>query len=172
MPRSTKTYGLLQPLLGWVFIFFPVLIWAGNPPAGNISFTNAAVLSIANRVEVRRFGSQVWDPAYVQPTNQILHPGDRLRTGPNSRALLRLSNLTDFSVGENTQLEMPREATPRRAVGIFRGIGYFFHRDKPDEFQVDTPTVPAAVEPTTPAVENPAGGVLAPPADPLAPTAS
>src|SRR5688572_12003173 len=110
--------------------------------------TNAVVLSIEHKVEVARFGSQVWDPAYVQPTNQLLYSGDRLRTGIDSRALLRLSNLTDFPVGELTHVEIPREQKERATLRLLKGILYFFHRDRPGEFQVDTPTVSAVVRGT------------------------
>ncbi len=120
------------------------------PPEG---LTNATVLAVANVVEVKRYGAQVWDRAYVQPVNQVLNPGDRLRTGRDSRALLRLSNLTDFPVGELTQLEVPREKEERAAIRLIKGIIYFFHRDHPHEFQVDTPTVSAVVRGTEFAVE-------------------
>jgi len=103
------------------------------------------VLSVANQVEVLRRDAHDWDRAYAQ---QVLKGGDRLRTGRNSRALLRLSNLTDFPVGELTELEIPKEQSQNAAVRLLRGIIYFFHRDRPGEFQVDTPTVSAVVRGT------------------------
>ena len=148
MWRVAKCRGLFLSFCGWGLLYQPTGCQAAPSHADSLTFTNALVLSIANRVEVRRHGSEAWDPAYVQPTHQVLNPGDRLRTGANSRALLRLSNLTDFPVGELTQLEVSVEERPRITVRVLRGLIYFFHRDKPDEFQVDTPTVSGVVRGT------------------------
>src|SRR5580765_7524674 len=111
-------------------------------------FTNAMVLTVQNKVEVARRGAETWDPAYVTPTNQVLYPGDRLRTGLESRALLRLSDRTDFPLGELTQVELAAAQQERTVVKLLRGLLYFFHRDRPGEFQVDTPTVSAVVRGT------------------------
>src|SRR5437867_819711 len=55
------------------------------------------------KVEIARAGSAAWDPAYV---NEILMPGDRGRTGPRSRALLRMSDLSVLRVKERSQFEI------------------------------------------------------------------
>src|SRR5262245_28352892 len=152
MHRSARLHGWLT-LLAWAGLLSPGQNWAAPSAAANTAFTNAVVLSFANQVEVRRYGSTTWDQASVRSPYHLLNPGDRLRTGKNSRALLRLSNLTDFPVGELTQLEIPVQATPRRTVRLLRGVLYFFHRDQPGEFQVDTPTVSAVVRGTEFTVE-------------------
>ncbi len=152
MHRRANLLALL-PFLGWVWLCSASPGWSAPPAAPDTRFTNAVVLSIANQVEFRSYGSQDWHPAYVQPSHLLLKPGDRLRTGPNSRALLRLSNLTDFPVGELTTLEIPRAESPRGIVRLLKGILYFFHRDKPGEFRVDTPTVSAVVRGTEFTVE-------------------
>ena len=115
-------------------------------PASKQSRPPVVVLEIENTLEVRRSGAAVWDPGR---TNQILLPGDRLRTGERSRAVLRLSNLTLIRIGELSVLEVPEpEPTERIGLNIFKGIFYFFHRDKPGDFQIRTPTVSATVRGT------------------------
>jgi Flp pilus assembly protein TadD len=147
MPSHAATIRSSTTLLRWLALAC-LLAVRGTLSAGTAPITNAVVLAIANQVEVRRYGSEVWDPAYIQPTNQMLNPGDRLRTGRNSRALVRLSSLTDFPVGQLTQLEIPRLGSERVVVRLLKGVIYFFHRDRPGEFQVDTPTVSAVVRGT------------------------
>src|SRR5881296_3528375 len=83
-----------QTLLG-VLCLWVIALSGASAQFPKSGFSNAVVLAVQNRVEVARRGAEVWDPAYVAPTNQVLFPGDRLRTGQDSRALLRLSNLTD-----------------------------------------------------------------------------
>src|SRR3712207_3843441 len=92
--------------------------------------TNATVLAVKGTVQVARYRASVWDPAYVQPANQVVNSGDRLRTGKDSWTLLRLSSLTDFPVGELTQLEFPFAQSERAWVRVVRGVLYFFHRDR------------------------------------------
>ncbi len=115
-----------------------------NPPT-TPSATNV-VVEIENRVEVLRAGARVWD---LSTTNQVLYPGDQLRTGERSRAVLRLSNLTLMRVGELSTLQIPEpEATGGAHLNILKGVYYFFHRDKPGRFQIHTPTVSAVVRGT------------------------
>ena len=67
--------------------------WAASPRS--LAVTNAAVLAIANHVEVARYGSQAWDPAYVQPRNQVLDPGDRARPHRHTFAAIRFATRAD-----------------------------------------------------------------------------
>ena len=103
------------------------------------------VLEIEGQVETSRLGSTVWDPAY---TNQVLNPGDRLRTLERSRAVVRLSPLTTLRADELTLLRIPGEPKKRGAMSLLRGVIYFFHRDKSEEFPVQTPTLWAVIRGT------------------------
>jgi len=98
-------------------------------------------------VEVSPAGATAWMPAQ---TNQILHVGDRLRTGKNSRATLQLSTLSVLRVYELTTLEIqPPEQPGRRAVlDLESGAAYFFNRDKPSETQFRTPSASGAIRGT------------------------
>jgi hypothetical protein len=63
MHRDAKVQILLQPFLSWLLLLSQTLVWAMRSPAGNTAFTNAIVLSVADQVESRNFGSHVWHPA-------------------------------------------------------------------------------------------------------------
>ena len=60
----------------------------------------AKVLSVQGRVEVEQ---SPWAAARV---NLILYPGNRIRTGPRSRAALLLADETQLKVSENSELQL------------------------------------------------------------------
>ena len=97
-------------------------------------------------VEVERAGATVWDPASV---GQLLYPGDQVRTGERSRAAVRLSNRVLMRVAEMSQLQVP-SPRPGKPVGLrlLKGVFYFFHRERPDDFELSTPTVSAVIRGT------------------------
>jgi len=109
------------------------------------SATNITVVEIEGVVEVLRFGAQRWDPIKV---NSTLDPGDQLQTGPRSRAAVRWTDLTVKRLDEHSLLQVPREPRRRTGFNLLRGALYFFHRDRPGEFDVQTPTVSAVVRGT------------------------
>src|SRR3954451_25038226 len=73
---------------------------AGSPAARD---GGAVVLTIEGTVEFNRGGTEKWLPA---KTNLALAAGDSLRTGPRSRATVRLSDLSILRVNEKTVLEI------------------------------------------------------------------
>lgn len=122
-----------------------MLWWAGA--SGSILGADASaaitVLTFSGKAEVSRQGD-VWDPAY---TNQVLLPGNKMRTGLKSRATLRLSDGTTMTVGAEARFEVPQE---KRGITLnpFKGLYYFFHRDKPGQFELRSRTAAAAVRGT------------------------
>ncbi len=119
--------------------------------ASSASETNQVILvEMEGTVEVLRAGSRTWDA--VDITHNILHPGDRLRTGERSRAVVRLTTLTPFRLGERSLLQVP-EPEKRSILQMLRGVLYLFHRDKPGLFPIGTPTVSAVVRGTEFALE-------------------
>lgn len=70
-----------------------------------------------------------------------LNVQDRLRTLSLSRATLRLAELGRLRMNELTTLEIlpPRETTSRATLDLRAGAIYFFTRDKPREFLIQTP---------------------------------
>ena len=82
----------------------------------------ARVVEIELIVEVQRAGAKPWDPSR---TNQVLYPGDQLRTGQRSRAAILLSDLTVLRLGELSHIQIP-ETKKRSGLNFFQGIFYFF----------------------------------------------
>ena len=109
--------------------------------------TNALLLTASGKVEVTPRGQTGWTAGH---TNQVLKIGDRLRTGKNSRATLRLSNLSVLRVYELTTLEIqpPEQAGRRTVLNLESGASYFFNRDKPSETQFRTPSASGAIRGT------------------------
>ncbi|MGD0816378.1 MAG: TonB-dependent receptor [Verrucomicrobiota bacterium] len=108
---------------------------------------DAVLLTVSGRVEVAPRGQTVWTAGH---TNQLLRLGDRLRTGKNSRATLRLSTLSVLRVYELTTLEIqpPEQPGARAALDLESGAAYFFNRDKPSETQFRTPSASGAIRGT------------------------
>jgi tetratricopeptide (TPR) repeat protein len=104
--------------------------------------TNAILIEIEGLAVVSRSRAVAWDPAY---TNQVLFPGDRLRTMERSRAVVRLSDLSLLRLSELSHIQIPDATARRGGFNLLRGLIYFFHRDKPGVMPVTTPTAYAVV---------------------------
>lgn len=115
--------------------------------AQNQGSTDAVLLTFTGKVEVKPRGAMDWEPGH---TNQILKLGDRLRTRKNSRATLRLSNLSILRVDELTSMEIQPPDSPghRPVLNLESGAAYFFNRDKPSETQFRTPSASGAIRGT------------------------
>src|SRR5262245_33837451 len=105
------------------------------------------IIAIERTVEVSRVGSLEWDLAY---TNQLLKAGDRIRTREGSRLTLLWSDQSTVRLGSMTEFEVAPPPQPKAQSGfsLFRGLAYFFHRDKPADVRVKTRTASAAVRGT------------------------
>jgi len=108
---------------------------------------DAVLLTLSGLVEVKRAGTNDWMEA--QP-NKILNWGDQLRTGKNSRASVRLSDLSVLRVYELTTLEIRPPGRPKAnaVIDVKSGATYFFNRDKPQETQFQTPSASGAIRGT------------------------
>ena len=128
----------------------------------NNNTTNAAatasvlILDLAGTAEILPAGGQVWRKAAPQ---EQLHPGDRFRTARDSRAVLRLSDLSQLRLGELSELQLQPAPNNNESpiYKLWRGILYFFHRDPglprrgpqgEGGFQFATPNSSAAVRGT------------------------
>lgn len=113
-----------------------------NGEAGRIQ-----IVEIQGTVEVLSVAGPKWLGAQK---NQILHPGDRLRTGENSRAALLWCDQSVLPVGASTEIEIlrPQSASSQSGLHLIRGIVSFFHRDKPGQIQIITRGAIAGVEGT------------------------
>ena len=127
-------------------LFLARVAFAQNIPAAPASDTSV-LLTIEGTVETAPAGSLNWTAA---DTNQMLNAGDQLRTGPHSRATVRLSNLTVLRVNELTTLQIQPPSAPGKqpALNLKKGAGYFFSRERPTEMEFHTPLVAGAIRGT------------------------
>ncbi len=110
--------------------------------------TNQAglVLTIEGTVEVARAGTTAWNAA---DTNLTLAFGDSLRTGPRSRATVRLSDFSVLRVNEKTVLQIrPQVDGQGSLLDLQAGSSYFFNRSKPSSLQFHTPLISGAIRGT------------------------
>jgi hypothetical protein len=124
-----------------------VSAWNTNRVAAAELVAASVVLTVEGKAEWSKFGTKAW--SLVQ-TNQLLFPGDRLRTGLKSRATIRLANLSILRVNELTTLEIqpPSAGTNRPALKLEEGSGYFFNRDPitpAPSLQIRTPNAEANI---------------------------
>ncbi|HWY75870.1 MAG TPA: FecR domain-containing protein, partial [Verrucomicrobiae bacterium] len=104
------------------------------------------VLTIEGTVEVARVGTTAWNAA---ETNLALAFGDTLRTGPRSRATVRLSDLSVLRVNEKTILQIRPQSDGRGSLlDLQTGSSYFFNRSKPSSLQFHTPLISGAIRGT------------------------
>jgi len=113
-----------------------------NSQAGEIR-----ILEIQGSVELVPVGAKTW---VLTQTNQVLRPGDRLRTGSNSRIALRWSDQSVVPLGALTEVEIlsPDRADSLPGLQVVKGILSFFHRDKPGRMRILTRGATASVEGT------------------------
>jgi Tfp pilus assembly protein PilF len=88
-------------------------------------------------------------------TNQVLNPGDELRTGGNSRVTLLWSDHSVVPFGAEAEVEILPADNPGSLSGmhVFQGILSFFHRDKPGRIRIVAPGSSASIEGTEFVVE-------------------
>lgn len=105
------------------------------------------LIGVEGIVEVFHVGATNWTAAAV---GEKLNVGDQLRTGPRSRATVRLSTLGLLRVSElmSYEIEPPRALSGKPGLNIKSGSAYFFNREKPQEIQIRTPSVTGAIRGT------------------------
>ena len=105
------------------------------------------IVALQRLVEISPAGATTW---VLTQTNQVLHPSDKLRTGPNSRVTLRWSDQSVVAFGALTEIEVlpPHTTGPQSGLRLFSGILSFFHRDEPGRIRVITRGAVAGVEGT------------------------
>lgn len=141
MTRTIWSYRWLAGILVILAGLQPSLF--AQAPAGG----GAVLVSAEGKVEVEPQGGATWTAAH---TNQVLQTGDRVRTGIDSQATIRLSNLSLLRVDELTTLEIqpPDQAGHHASIDLGSGAAYFFNRDKPSETQFRTPSASGAIRGT------------------------
>jgi tetratricopeptide (TPR) repeat protein len=139
-----KLKNLIQCLCS-LFVVAAALNLQAQTPANTAG--ESIILSMQGTVEVAKSGSDTWSSAQE---SQALKSGDRVRTSKNSRATIRLSNLSILRVHELTTLEIqpPQEADGPPTLNLKVGSTYFFNRDKPNATQFRTPAASGAIRGT------------------------
>ncbi|MCI0534247.1 MAG: FecR domain-containing protein, partial [Verrucomicrobiales bacterium] len=120
---------------------------AADPTKATENKASTTLLAVEGTVEVLLPGTAAWKSA---GPNQVLHQGERLRTGRNSRATLHLSDSSVLRVGELTTvvIEKPGTQNAKSLLDIKSGSVYFFSREKPEDIQFRTPVVAGAIRGT------------------------
>ncbi len=123
------------------FAFFPLISRAQQ------SGDAAVLVSVEGTVELLPAALTNWVAAGV---GTKIYVGDQLRTGPHSRATVRLSNLSVLRIGElmSYEIEPPHAPNAKPTLNFKSGSAYFFSRDRPQEVRVRTPTVTGAIRGT------------------------
>ena len=138
----------------WAFVV--LLLALLTIPAGNAGAQSGApgqttndmrIVVAEGKIEILPAGTTRW---VITGTNQVLKPHDHVRTGPNSRAVLRLSGQDEVPLNALTEVEIlpPHENGAQSGLFLFKGILSFFHRDKPARLRVLTRGSVAGVEGT------------------------
>jgi Tfp pilus assembly protein PilF len=120
---------------------------ARGQQASATSTNISTVLTVQNKVEILRARTEDWLAA---KKGDVLQIGDRLRTGEDSRATVRLYDRSVLQVGELTTYEIqpPRKGKTRPSLDVKKGLLYFFSRQRGEEMSVTTPTAVAAIRGT------------------------
>jgi Tfp pilus assembly protein PilF len=128
--------------LCFVFVLASASLVPGSPALDEIR-----ILESQGVVELSTDGGARW---VLTQTNQLLKPPDRLRTGPNSRVVLRWSDQSVVPFGAMTEIEVlpPHRPEAQSGLRLFRGLFSFFHRDRPGRIRVVTRGAVAGVEGT------------------------
>lgn len=131
-----------------IAIVFITVAFGECATEGAESRTNVVtIMELENKVETQRYPASEWDKAYV---GQQLKARDRGRTGPGSRALLQMYDLSVIRIGENSLFQIePAPAPHQKATfNLWKGVLYFFSRNRPIEANIRTPTATAAIRGT------------------------
>jgi Flp pilus assembly protein TadD len=142
-------YAGRQALLAAIFaaIAIQAEVVFAQSSAGTVAADEIRIVELQGIVEVLLKGNSAW---VITQTNQPLHAADRLRTRANSRVTLLWSAQSVLPLGASTEIEILPPHAPDAESGLnwLKGIGSFFHRDKPGRIRIITRGAIAGVEGT------------------------
>jgi tetratricopeptide (TPR) repeat protein len=126
-----------------------VLVVAGNwiiPLVTAQTSQSAELLSKENIVDAASGGGG-WKPASV---GQSLAVGDKVKTGEDSRAAVRMTDLSVLRIDELTTIEItpPSTTSDKPGLNVKDGATYFFSREKSREMRIETPAANGAMRGT------------------------
>ncbi|HEY2952399.1 MAG TPA: FecR domain-containing protein, partial [Verrucomicrobiae bacterium] len=134
--------------LAWLVLLGAALVEtlpAQAPTPVRAGTNGIQLLVVVGKVEILRGGRKI-----AAAAGDGLRVGDRVQTLELSKATILLSNGTTKQMDEFSAFEVrtPGAQNKKADYNFFKGIYYFFHRDKPGEYQIHTPTVSAVVRGT------------------------
>src|SRR5689334_18264199 len=137
--RDKRLLTLVVPLVA-------VLSFCLGVTADDTSSDNAEVISKENTVDAAHLKGE-WQPAFV---GQKLVWRDRVRTGEDSRAAVRLSDFSILRLDELTEAEIlpPTSSSDKATLDVKQGTSYFFSREKSREINVQTPAANGGIRGT------------------------
>jgi tetratricopeptide (TPR) repeat protein len=138
--------------VGAVLILFGALA-RGQGLAGQVGAGQIRIVAVQGTVEVMPAGATSW---VITQTNQLLNPGDQLRTADNSRVTILWSDQSVVPLGPLTQIEVlsPDKPSSLPGMDMVKGILSFFHRDNPGRIRVLTHGANASIEGTEFVIES------------------
>ena len=106
----------------------------------------ATILSLEGKVEYAVAGNETWKAA---TSGLKLNPGDRIRTGKEGRATIRLANRILQRLASSSTLYIEAEDSSNKTVPTLqRGSMYFQSRERPREQRFRSPLVSGAIRGT------------------------
>ena len=113
-------------------------------------------LRAADESQIKTVENKVWFTAansserQIAKPEQILHLHDKITTGKDSRATIRLADRSVFRINELTSFELlpPHNADRKPLLDLKTGSIYFFSREKPTDVEFHTPTAVGAIRGT------------------------
>lgn len=105
------------------------------------------MLSKENVVDIATGGSRSWTAATV---GQSLAIGDQVKTGEDSRAAIRLTDLSIYRMDELSKVTItpPSTTSDKPGLNLKEGTTYFFSREKSREMRIETPAANGAIRGT------------------------
>jgi len=143
-----NTSGLRTTVVFLVVMLFGVLTLNAQPTTpAKTTAAESMLLTAEGKVEISRAGNAAWA---VAQTNSVLSPGDRIRTGLRSRAVVRLANLSVLRVNELTTFVVQPPSAPGKTgrIDVQSGSTYFFSRERPADVEFSTPLSSGAIRGT------------------------
>ena len=134
----------LEAVIFGIVIGFPWLNPIGAQTPQNPA--DASLLSKENVVDAAS-GGGAWTSATV---GQPLVVNDRVRTGEDSRAAVRMADLSVLRMDELTTITIgpPTAVGDKPSLNVKEGTTYFFSREKSREVRVETPSANGAIRGT------------------------
>ena len=147
-PRATRTARLAFVALSAALLWLrPALGWAQAHPSASPATEQSQILTVENKVWRLPANTANWLPA---KPGEVLNLGDKLRTEKNSRATVRLADLSVMRINAVTTFELlpPHEQDRKPLLDLKNGSLYFFSREKPLDVRFNTPTAVGAIRGT------------------------